>query len=372
MIRFTRCSSFKLHHSKSHILGIVASLLFITGCSSGAASNNKKGKKDIAPITQTATPVTTSLAGLKRFEYLIQANGKIKSLKEQSITADITGRLLICNAKTGSIFLVNKTILKYETTSIEHRLQRAMLQQFNAQREYESQLLGYENLMKDKSKEEADDIRQKLRISSGLAIAEQDIKEATYELGRSEVKAPFSGVLADVKVQQGQIVRAGEELYKIYDPQSLMLEIKVLEADVNLLNKDILADVTAVSASSPLYRANLHEINPYVDENGMVAVRLKILNGTAKLFPGMNCTAVIKIPMTAALLVPKEAVVMRDGKPVVFSVEAGKAKWNYVVTGRENGKEVEILSGLNDGQVVIISNNLQLGNDAPVKEQGSK
>jgi membrane fusion protein, multidrug efflux system len=168
------------------------------------------------------------------------------------------------------------------------------------------------------------------------------------------------------------LVRAGEELCKIYDPRSLMLEIKVLEADINLLNKSITADITPVSGSSPLYKAALYEINPYVDENGMVTVRLKILNGNAQLFPGMNCTVVIKVPMTQALLVPKEAVVMRDGKPVVFTVEAGKAKWNYVTTGRENGREVEVLSGLSTGQVVIISNNLQLGNDAPVKEQVNK
>jgi membrane fusion protein, multidrug efflux system len=351
---------------------VSACLMLMTACGSGAAPGNRNKKKEVVPVTETATTVTTRPSVLKKFDYIIQANGKIKSLKEQVITADITGRLLICNAKTGGSFSSGSIILKYETTAMEHRLQRALLQQFNNQREYESQLLGYENLIKDKTEAEADDIRQKLRISSGLAGAEQEIKEATYELTRAAVKAPFAGVLADVKVQQGQLVRIGEELYKIYDPRSQMLEVKILEADISLLNKSITADITPVSGSSPLCRAALYEINPYVDENGMVTVRLRILNSSAQLFPGMNCTVVIKIPMTAALLVPKEAVVMRDGKPVVFTLEAGKAKWNYVTTGRENGKEVEVLSGLSAGQVVITSNNLQLGNDAPVKEQVNK
>lgn len=369
MILGTLCRSIKLHDLGSFIFGTSICMLLIAACSSGTASTNKKEQPKGSSDVQSTTIVTTSIAASKRFEYIIQANGKVKSLKEQVITSDIAGRLLVCNAKTGSSFLPGSIILKYQTTAMEHRLQRAMLQQFNNQREYESQLLGYENLIKDKSKAEADDIKLKLKISSGLAGAEQEIKEATYELSKCEVKAPFAGVLADVKVQQGQIVRVGEELCKIYDPRSLMLEIKVLEADINLLNKHITADITPVSGSSAPYKATLYEINPYVDEHGMVTVRLRVLNGTTQIFPGMNCAAAIKIPMATTLLVPKEAVVLRDGKPVAFTVEAGKAKWNYVTIGRENGKEVEVLSGLSAGQVVITSNNLQLGNDAPVKEQ---
>ena len=65
-------------------------------------------------------------------------------------------------------------------------------------------------------------------------------------------------------------------------------------------------------------------------------------------------------------MVAKEAIVMKSGKPVVFTEENGLAKWNYVSTGRENGKEIEILSGIKAGQNVIVSNNLQLAHDAPI------
>ena len=82
----------------------------------------------------------------------------------------------------------------------------------------------------------------------------------------------------------------------------------------------------------------------------------------------MNCTAVIKAPASRSLIVPKEAVVMRSGKAVVFTLQDGKAKWNYVAVGKDNGKEVEIKEGVTAGQKVITTNNLQLAHDAPVKE----
>jgi hypothetical protein len=73
------------------------------------------------------------------------------------------------------------------------------------------------------------------------------------------------------------------------------------------------------------------------------------------------------IPYNKNIIVPKEAVVIRSGKHVVFTAERGLAKWNYVTVGRENGKEIEIIEGLKENQAVIITNNLQLAHDAPVK-----
>lgn len=52
---------------------------------------------------------------------------------------------------------------------------------------------------------------------------------------------------------------------------------------------------------------------------------------------------------------------------MIFTAEEGLARWNYINTGRENGREVEILEGLEEGKAVIMTNNLQLAHDALVK-----
>jgi secreted trypsin-like serine protease len=104
----------------------------------------------------------------------------------------------------------------------------------------------------------------------------------------------------------------------------------------------------------------------------MITIKLLITNvQSAPLFPGMNCTATIKVPVHRALIIPKDALVMRSGKPVVFTMEDGKAKWNYVSIGKDNGKEVEITAGLNNKKRVITTANLQLADDAPVVEDNT-
>jgi len=119
------------------------------------------------------------------------------------------------------------------------------------------------------------------------------------------------------------------------------------------------------------YKAYVYNINPYVDENGMVIVRLKIISdkefSKSILFP-VELQCYYKVPLGKVLLVSKDAVIFRNGKAVVFTCENGKAKWHYVKTGKDNGKEVEIKDGLELGQKVITTNNLQLSNDAPVQE----
>jgi RND family efflux transporter MFP subunit len=344
---------------------------FSISCNNAVTGDVSK-KETKTPVTSTSsTPVTTAKTEFRAFQYLITSNGKIKSLHELLITSENGGKVSICKAETGAFFPAGSVIAQLETTPLKYKLQRAQSERFNAQKDYESQLLGYGNLLKDKTEEQADTIRQKLKISTGLVAAEDDIKEAQYELSRAIIRAPFSGILADVKVQQGEQLKAGQELFRIYDPNNLFLEVKILEADIALVKKGMQATIASLSAPEQQYVAEVYEINPYVDENGMVLIKLKIQTSKLKahtLFPGMNCTATIKIPFERSIVVPKEAVVIRSGKTVVFTIEDGKAKWNYVTVSRDNGKEVEIKDGLKAGAIVITSNNLQLAHDAPVEE----
>jgi membrane fusion protein, multidrug efflux system len=349
------------------------SVLLILGCRSNSAPGSVTNEEPADSSSREEILVTISVASNGPFQYLIQANGKIKSLNDLVMVSESGGKLIMSNARAGKYVISGEIIARFETVSVQHKLERAKLSLFNNTREYESQLLGYENLLKDKTDEQATDIRKKLKISSGMAGAELDIEEANYELSKGVIRAPFKGILADVQILPGLQVKPSQELFRIYDPSSLFLEIKVLESDIGLLKANTPAEIAPVSNAAQKYTAYVHEVNPSVDENGMVVVKLKIpttgskAKTTRDLFPGMNCTALIKIPSGNAVVVPKTAVVVRAGRSVVFTAENGKAKWKYVTTGRDNGEEIEIVEGLKGGEQVIISNNLQLADDTPVK-----
>jgi len=223
-------------------------------------------------------------------------------------------------------------------------------------------------LLTGKSQQEGEEVRKKLRAASGLAGIELEIKELDYEKQQALIRAPVSGVLSDVKVQAGMRIKTGQELFRIYSAQDLYAEIKVLESDLGLLRTGQSANVNPLAMPDKNYAATLSEINPSIDVNGMVLVRLKIAR-PAGLLPGMNLEASINVPQKRAVVVPKSAVVQRGGRPVVFTYEDGLAKWNYVTTGLDNGKQIEIVEGVKAGMEVLTSNNLQISHDAPVKKE---
>jgi RND family efflux transporter MFP subunit len=282
------------------------------------------------------------------------------------VMAEAGGFLEKFTPKTGQYLPAGAAIAVFATEATRLKLERAQLQVFNAQKEYESQLLGYEKLFESMNETQRADVREKLRISSGLAPALQDVKEAEYELSKAIIKAPFAGVAANVAVRQGEHIKPGTELCRLYNPAQLVLAAKVLESDLPFMQKNLLASVQALGSTQQV-SARLYDINPLVDENGMVTVRLMLQSkGTNPLFVGMHARATIQVPAKKTLAVPRDALLYRGGRAVVFTFINGLAKWNYVNTGLDNGKEVEITEGLNPGDEVIVSNNIQLAHDSPV------
>jgi membrane fusion protein, multidrug efflux system len=346
--------------------------LVLASCHSAGVEHNETELEEPA-AGPNITGVSCALSKDTIFNYFISVNGKIKSFQDRIFVAPTGTRLVRFGGMPGKSYAAGSAIAQFDIIAYQHRLQRGELDKFNADKEYQSQLLGYENLLKGMSEAEAEAIRKKLKISTGLLTAEQDIKEASYDLSVATIKAPFSGILANVAVKEGEMLAAGKEMFRLYDPGQLGLEVKVLESDIGLVKKNMPASISPLSDPASQFPAQVEDINPYVDENGMITVILK-LNPPKKavsfreLYPGMNCTGSIHIPGNFSLLVPKEAVVMRSDRAVVFTLENGKAKWNYVVTGRDNGREIEIKEGLIKGKKVITSNNLQLAHDAPVQE----
>lgn len=351
---------------RTFILLWLVVLMFTASCQS-KAGNKEETEQFTAVNASEPVKVQTVLSSHQPFEYLVQSNGKVRPLKEQVWFAEQDRVLHKFNGENGSRFRKGEIISEFETDVISIKLQKARLALYNSEKEYQSTLLGYENLLKDKPADEVEAIKKKLRISSGLAYAEHDIRELEYELQQSIIRAPFNGILAGVQARPNVKMQPSQEMFRLYDPFELILEISVLESDIYLLKPGIPAEVSPVADNAKTCRAQLLRINPYVDENGMVQVTLKLHQANnIFLFPGMNCTATLKIPLSPCIAVPKDAIVMHDGRPVIFTEESGLAKWHYVVTGRENGKEIEIKEGLKPNEKVIISNNLQLAHEAPV------
>ena len=128
--------------------------------------------------------------------------------------------------------------------------------------------------------------------------------------------------------------------------------------------------VTVTPFAMPDGRTNgyISEINPLVDENGVVRVKAAVVN-SGRLFEGMNVRVSIQRSLGKQLVVPKEAVVLRSGKQVVFKLVEGKANWVYITTGLENADNYTVIDGLKEGDIIITGGNINLAHESPVEIQ---
>jgi hypothetical protein len=119
---------------------------------------------------------------------------------------------------------------------------------------------------------------------------------------------------------------------------------------------------------STLLEGRITQINPQVDESGMVKVKARFRNN-GKLIDGMNVKVVIRKPFPDRLVVPKEALVIRQGRDVIFVRQDSLAIWKYVTVEAENSTSVAVKEGLDAGDLVIVRGNVNLAHETIVREE---
>lgn len=336
--------------------GIFLLGIFFSRCQSNAGEMD--GAERLAseglPQEYMITEVKVAVAEEKIFIQEIETSGTIQARQAANAIWEIGGIIAELRVKNGQRVEKGQALAELENRKEKLQLQKAQIALKEKQISYESESLGADSLRK-----------QYLKYHSGLAMAEVALQEAELAFERTILQAPISGIVSDLALSIGARVEAGESFCRLWDPRQMELVGYVLETQLTSLKEGQQAVVSPLGSKEE-YSAKVQEINTRVNEYGLVQVYLGLQEGKG-LLPGRNARAFIRIPHKETVVIRKEALVLRAGKPVVFIYSDGAAKWKEVSTGMENDEEIEILEGLVPQDSIIITNNLQLAHDAKVR-----
>lgn len=208
---------------------------------------------------------------------------------------------------------------------------------------------------------------------SGVAVARADLERARLNMERTEIRAPFDGVLTGLTLSPGQQVTINQPLCTLVDNVNIEAEVGVLEADVGKIRPGGNA-ILAVPALGDTFDVKVDVVSPQFNRDTRTCeVLMRLKNAQGRLRPGMFARALIAGErFEQRLLVPREAILTRDGRPLLFKVEDGRAKWLYVELGESNDYMVEVTGVLQGGTLepddkVIVSDHLTLAHDAKIK-----
>jgi HlyD family secretion protein len=211
------------------------------------------------------------------------------------------------------------------------------------------------------------------RVAAQGTEAQASYDAAQDVLAKSNVRAPFAGIVYSLPAKQGGFVAAGDLLLQVADLRKVMVRAFVDEPDVARLAPGNPIEITWDAVPGRLWRAAVTSIPSTVKLHGSrnVGETTSIVdNKDLKLLPNINVgVTIVAAQHDHVLVVPREAVRMDDSKPYVLLVAGHELQRRNVETSLSNLTQVEISSGLAAKDVIAISalNGKPIGERTQVK-----
>ncbi|MCP9611809.1 efflux RND transporter periplasmic adaptor subunit [Coprobacter tertius] len=343
----------------------IVSLIFISACHD-TATKSEKERNVSTLLPETQDKVKAMKLTYSDFHHELVANGIITAARKADIrfeTSEIISRIYV---KNGDKVVKGQKIASLDPFKLMNSLKQSKDNLEKVRLELQDVLISQGYSLKD-SMHIPEGVMKVAKLRSNYDNSLIQYEMAEYNLRNSVLYAPFDGVVANLTQKEYNL--SGSDVFcSIIGNNDLEIVFNVLESEIALLKVGDKVKISPYSINNYVVNGQISEINPVVDANGMVRIKAKILDkGKNSLYDGMNAKVLVQRMVDRQLVIPKEALVLRTNRKVVFTLKGGRAMWNYVETGMENSDGYVITGGLQDGDSVIYEGNINLAHETPVQ-----
>ncbi|WP_420317900.1 efflux RND transporter periplasmic adaptor subunit [Ekhidna sp.] len=331
-----------------------------------SCSTPQKEGQQLNPSALVSADTIEVVSYISRFEkltYPVKNIGKIRSATRSNLIFERSGILESIHVNNGEYVRKGQTIAKLRNASELIQKENAIVALKKALVNYENEMLALGDSLYYKEKWSR--VKENVQLNTGVLAAKVNLKQAELAYQQTIIKAPLTGIVEGIKIQPGDYVSVNQLIGSIYDPSSFEVVCDVLEYDVLKMKKGMQAKIFPLASSELELSGSIAEVNPSVDSKGLAQVIINI-SQAENIIPGLSARVEVNVTDQPTVVIPLQAVVKRSERHVVFNIDNGLAKWNYVTLGKDNGEKVQILDGIEQDMEIIISNNLQLAHDSPV------
>jgi membrane fusion protein (multidrug efflux system) len=314
-----------------------------------------------------AAAVPVELAPVERraiAEYL-ETNGTLEAENEVDVVARTGGPIVALQAEEGQSVAEGQVLARIDDREIRAQLDIANVNLAEAEVAFERAQKSIDLSLI--SREAFDSARSTLE--SARAQAESTKLQLTYTV----VRAPFSGLIVNRYVKFAEMVSNNSQLFRISDFDPLLCPIQVPERELSSIEKGQAAELTVEAFPGERFEAHVLRISPVVESaTGTVKVTLAV-NGRRKLSPGMFASIFLRTDVHEGVLsIPKAALVVESlGDTIYVAVDEDgtlKADRRDVQLGYRETDFVEVISGVEDGERVVVIGQDGLSDGTPIAE----
>src|SRR5882724_10187713 len=308
-----------------------------------------KGKEDPSskPRSNPPTIVDVILATPQSITNHIEVNGTVVANEYVELHPEANGRLIFLNVPEGRMIKAGTIIARVNDADLKAQIQKTKVQLELAQKTEEryKQLIAVNGINQS-------DYDAALNVVNGYKA---DIEYTQALLDKTVVKAPFDGIVGLRQVSLGAFVSTATMIATIQQLDKIKIDVTLPEEYGNILKIGGMVDVETDATTSIRKKATILAIEPQVNQTTR-NIKVRAILQTGKANPG----GFVKVYVDAgedknALMVPTNCIIPDDKNKQVVLVRNGKADFVNVQTGLRQSNNVEITSGIKEGDSVVVT-----------------
>jgi membrane fusion protein (multidrug efflux system) len=320
-----------------------------------------------ADPNSAAMPVYTARVEPRLLQERVTATGSVTADESVELVSEIAGKVVAMAFDEGSRVKRGDVLVKLEDAELAAQLARAQsrVALARAQAERQKQLVAAGGT----SQAEVD------AAESEVKVLEAEVELARALLAKTEVRAPFDGAVGLRYVSVGANITPNTRIATLQKIDTIKVEFSIAERHLDRVRPDAEVQISVTGLSEP-FKGKIYAVEPRIDPSTRtLRLRARAENPGGKALPGGFATVVVPLQeIPDALMVPADAIISGLNEQQVYVLENGRAELRTVRTGLRLARDVQVVSGLEPGAIVITSGQLQLRPGVavvPVERPGS-
>lgn len=311
-----------------------------------------------------ATAVETAKAGTRDLEQSAKAVGTLIADASATLRAEIAGQVVGLHFDEGQalskgdrLYSLEATVLEAEVNEARANAERSKAALIRAEELFARKLISADDYDTARANYNVDDAR--LRSSSAI-------------LAKTLIRAPFDGFAGIRRINIGDYATVGQELVDVVKLDPLRVDFSLAETLLAKIRPGLAVSISTDAYPGQSFEGRITAVAPRADVAGhSIEVRASLSNSDLLLRPGLFVRVQVYLDRRQdAVVVPEEAIWPVGREKIVYVVRDGTARQRVVTLGERQPGFVEIVSGLDAGEVVVTAGQMKLQDGATVQPTG--
>ena len=337
-------------------VGVIVLMLWLAGkFSPKVPTKSTTDRSQASDIAGRLAPVR-----LIRLPLSESAVGTIRAVHETSLGSKLLARVVEVNLKAGQKVQTGDVLVRLDDSDLRARLQQAKAAMASAEAVHTQSVADekrYAQLVKSRTVSQQDYDKSVMTLRSAeadLLRARENINEAQATLDWATIRSPIDGTVIDKKVDVGDMVTPGQMLVTLFDPEHMQLVASVRESLTRRLQVGQRIGVQ-IEGLNKQCSGTISEIVPEAQSVSR-SFQVKVTGPCpVGIYSGMFGRILIPLQEEQVLVIPRQAVREVGQLELVEVVENGQMSRRTIRTGRTFDDDVEVLSGLREGEQVVLA-----------------